>query len=306
MLGSGKYRHVLVHFLDADMWEVLGDSINDIKVTVWVHGADIQPWYRRKFNIETPEQEKVAKEKSEERMAFWRGILSPMHKNLQLVFVSNYLAEEVMEDLGFRLPDGQYHIIHNPINTDLFSYQEKDPELRKKILSIRPYASRAYANDLTVKCILDLSKESFFGELEFRIVGDGKLFDETVEPIRNFDNIIIEKKFLSQQEIAELHKQYGIFLCPSRMDTQGVSRDEAMSSGLIPVTTNAGAIPEFVNGENGFVVTQESHSELAKAVKTLYADSRLFVSLSQISSESARAKSGYKITVPKEIKLLLE
>src|SRR5690606_37063715 len=152
-------------------------------------------------------------------------------KNLQLVFVSNYFAEEVMEDLGFRLPEGQYHIIHNPINTDLFKYQEKDPELRKKILSIRPYASRVYANDLTVKCILELSKEPFFDELEFRIIGDGKLFDETVEPIRKFDNVIIEKKFLSQQEIAELHKQYGVFLCPSRMDTQGVSRDEAMGSG---------------------------------------------------------------------------
>src|SRR5690606_23800199 len=203
-------------FLDAEMWSVLGDFIDSLKVTVWVHGADIQPWYRRKFNIETPEQEEKAKEQSEKRMAFWRSILQPMHRNLQLVFVSNYFAEEVMEDLGFRLPKDKYHIIHNPINTDLFSYQEKDPELRKKILSIRPYASRVYANDLTVKCILELSKEPFFDELEFRIVGDGKLFDETVEPLQEFKNVIVEKRFLSQQEIAEIHRHYGVFLCPSR------------------------------------------------------------------------------------------
>lgn len=303
MLEKGKYRHVLVHFLDADMWEVLGDFIDDIKVTVWVHGADIQPWYRRKFNIETPEQEKVAKEKSEERMAFWRGILSPMHKNLQLVFVSNYFAEEVMEDLGFRLPEGQYHIIHNPINTDLFKYQEKDSELRKKILSIRPYASRVYANDLTVKCILELSKEPFFDELEFRIIGDGKLFDETVEPIRKFDNVIIEKKFLSQQEIAELHKQYGVFLCPSRMDTQGVSRDEAMASGLVPVTNAAGAIPEFVTKSNGYAVAPECVDSLSESIRDLVCSPKDFIELSVSSSKSITQRN-HKTIAKQEIVLI--
>jgi glycosyltransferase involved in cell wall biosynthesis len=34
---------------------------------------------------------------------------------------------------------------------------------------------------------------------------------------------------------------------PSRTDTQGVSRDEAMSSGLVPVTNAVAAIPEFVD-----------------------------------------------------------
>ncbi|BBO56828.1 glycosyltransferase [Cobetia sp. AM6] len=305
MLEKGKYRHVLVHFLDADMWEVLDDYIDKIKVTVWVHGADIQPWYRRKFNIENPEQEKVAKEKSKERMTFWRGILSPMHKNLQLVFVSNYFAEEVMEDLGFRLPEDQYHIIHNPINTDLFIYQEKDPELRKKILSIRPYASHVYANDLTVKCILELSKEPFFDELEFRIIGDGRLFDETVEPIRKLDNVIIERKFLSQTEIAELHKHYGIFLCPSRMDTQGVSRDEAMSSGLVPVSNSVGAVPEFVNDDCGCLASAESFFDLYEFIKKLYHDSEKFRKLSVNASKTSREKADQTIVVNKELELFL-
>ncbi|MCG6658048.1 FkbM family methyltransferase [Halomonas campisalis] len=303
MLQSGCYRHVLVHFLDPDMWQVLKDFVECIKITVWVHGADIQPWHRRKFLVDTLEQEKIAIELSDKRMSFWRDIVSSIHPNLELVFVSNYLAEEVMEDLGFRLPVNQYHIIHNPINTELFKYQEKDPALRKKILSIRSYASRVYANDLTVKCIIKLSEEPFFNELEFRLIGDGKLFDETVYPLRKFKNVIIEKKFLTQQEIAELHKEFGIFLCPSRMDTQGVSRDEAMSSGLVPVTSNVAAIPEFVGSECGIVASPESYVEMADGISKLYHSPDYFLGCSFSSSQSARRNVDQELVIKKEVLL---
>lgn len=284
LLTSERYKHVLVHFLDAEMWEVLSQFIDKIKVTVWVHGADIQPWYRRKFNITTPEQKVKAIELSDKRMAFWKSVLKPIHPNMKLVFVSQYFAEEVMEDLGFRIPEGSYEIINNPIDTELFQYRKKAPELRKKILSIRPYASKVYANDLTVKCILELAKEPFFDELEFRLIGDGVLFEETLKPVRNFKNVIIEQRFLSQREIAEIHKDYGVFLCPSRMDTQGVSRDEAMSSGLVPITSDVAAIPEFVNKSQGFLASNENIYELCSFIEQLYRDEELFSRMSQNAS----------------------
>jgi glycosyltransferase involved in cell wall biosynthesis/spore maturation protein CgeB len=304
MLESRKYRHVLVHFLDADIWEVLGDFIDEIKVTVWVHGADIQPWYRRKFNIETEAEERRAKDLSEKRMAFWRGVLQPMPENLQLVFVSKYFAEEIMDDLGIRLPEMQYYIIHNPINTDLFKYKKKDPELRKKILSIRPFASKVYANDLTVKCIIELSKEPYFNDLEFRIIGDGKLFEETVLPLKDFGNVKIERRFLAQQEIAALHKEYGVFLCPSRMDTQGVSRDEAMSSGLVPITNNVGAISEFVSSEEGFLARSNDFSGLVSGIKELYLNEKKFSLLSFNASQSVLKNRSISEIIYQELDLI--
>ena len=181
-----------------------------------------------------------------------------------------------MEDLGFRLPKNQYRIIHNPINTQLFSYQEKPPEQRKKILSIRPYVSRTYANDLSVKAIQLLAQKPWFSELQFRLIGDGPLFEETLAPLRQYANVRIDKGYLKQSEIAELHKDYGVFLCPSRMDTQGVSRDEAMASGLVPITNRVGAIPEFVDDECGFLAAPESFIELSDAIETLFLNSRTF------------------------------
>lgn len=304
MLESGRYRHVLVHFLDPDMWEVLKDFIDTINVTVWVHGADIQPWYRRKFNIETPEQEEMAKARSEVRVAFWQGLLQTMPAKLHIVFVSNSFAKEVMEDLGLYLPEVQYSIIHNPIDTDLFNYMEKDPEQRKKILSIRPYASKAYANDLTVEAILELSNKPYFNELEFRLIGDGELFDELTQPLKRFENVVLEKRFLTQEQIAELHKQYGIFLCPSRYDTQGVSRDEAMSSGLIPVTNAVAAIPEFVDDRCAMLAPPEDYLQLVVSVELLYTQPEMFCDKSKYAMKRIMKQSEKRLIIGKELELL--
>ena len=69
-----------------------------------------------------------------------------------------------MEDTGVELTEEQYLIIHNPIDTNLFNFIDKKPSQRMKVLSIRPYASRKYANDLTVNSILELSKSKEFKE----------------------------------------------------------------------------------------------------------------------------------------------
>ncbi|MRT21307.1 glycosyltransferase, partial [Comamonas sp. CAH-2] len=303
MLCSGQYKSVLVHFLDPAMWEVLQHHVDRIKVVVWVHGAEIQPWHRRDFNNETEEQRTVAKMKSDKRMAFWRELLKDIPTNLKLVFVSKWFAENVMEDLGFRISEDHYSIIHNPINADLFSYEKKPVEQRKKILSIRPYASKIYANDLSVKAILELSKKSFFNDLEFRMIGDGPLFEETLAPLRQFSNVYIEQRFLTQSEIAALHKEYGIFLCPTRMDTQGVSRDEAMSSGLVPITNRVGAIPEFVDEISGVLAPENDAIEMANGIERIYLTPNLFESMSAIAAKRIQKQSSSSLVIQFEIEL---
>lgn len=304
LLATGRYQTVLVHFLDPAMWKVLSRHIDRVRVVVWVHGADIQAYHRRAFACETEQEHQVARTKSDERLAFWRQLLQPMPANLKLVFVSRYLAQTSMEDLGIRLPEDGYTIIPNPIDTDLFSYQPKPPEQRKKILSIRPYASRIYANDLSVAAILELSREPFFHELEFRMIGDGRLFDEVLEPIRHFPNVVIEKRFLTQQEIAALHKDYGVFLCPTRLDTQGVSRDEAMASGLVAVTTDIAAVPEFTGADCSFLGRPEDASAVANAIRKIHADSATFESMSLRSARAIRSHRGKKALILNELSIL--
>ncbi len=301
MLASGRYRHVLVHFLDPDMWDVLKEFIGSIKVTVWVHGAEVQPWWRREYNYQDDSELEKAKSESDIRLSFWKGLFSNLPDNLHFVFVSQYFADEVIEDVAIPLPHNHYQIIHNPVDTDLFSYQEKPAEQRKKILSIRPYASRKYANDLSVKAVLELSKESFFSELEFRFIGDGALFDEVLDPIKKFSNVIVERGFLAQTDIARMHKEYGVFLCPTRMDAQGVSKDEAMSSGLVVVTNGVTAIPEFIDAESGILAGSEDYLGMAKGIVAMYNDVEYFKTLSQAAAKRSRQQVDKSRIVAQEL-----
>lgn len=304
LLDSGSYRSVLVHFLSSEMWDVL-EHYPDLQCIVWVHGAEIQPWHRRDYNYQNEHERDEAVRLSERRMKFWRGILNLKNQNLKLVFVSRYFAEEVFEDLGFRLPEEMYVIIHNPIDTNLFAHHQKSAEQRKRVLSIRPYASRKYANDLSVRAILNLSKKPFFKDIEFRMIGDGKLFDETLEPLRQFANVTIQRGFLNHQQIAALHREYGICLSPTRMDAQGVSRDEAMSSGLVPVTNAVAAIPEFVDESCGILAVSEDADGLAEGIEMLYENPSRFLELSRQAAERVKNQSSAERIIGMELELFM-
>ncbi len=304
VLKENQYKHILIHFLDDSIWQVVKPHIDTTRITVWLHGADIQSYERRAFLYETDSEVNKAKEIGDVKQAFWKSVLIPFHENLHLVFVSNYLADTAMEDLGIELDSSQYSVIPNPINTVQFNYIEKPVEQRKKILSIRPYASKVYANDLAVNAVLELAKEPFFNELEFRFIGDGVLFDETLEPLRQFDNVIIERKFVTHAEIADLHKEYGIFLCPSRMDTQGVSRDEAMSSGLVPITNAVAAIPEFVDNDSGVLCDGEDYMAIAAGIKMVCQSDEVFRSISSNAAKKVRANTCHEVTSKKEYEVI--
>jgi len=305
ILQQGKINTVCVHFLDVEMWEVLKNYADKINIIVWLHGAEIHPWWRREFNYASEGELKNAKTLSDERMKFWNGIFENIEKyKLHIVFVSKYFANEVFEDYKISLHDDRYSIIHNCIDTDMFKYEEKSIEQRKKILSIRPYVSPKYGNDLAIKCIQELAKKIYFNELEIRLIGSGELFESTTKPLRKYKNVILEKRFLRQEEISKLHKNYGIFLNPTRHDTQGVSRDEAMSSGLVPVTSAVTAIPEFVDDQCAILAEGEDFMAMAAGIDELYNDAERFLEMSRAAAIRVRSQTSKEYTIKKEIQLL--
>lgn len=306
ILKSGQYDHILVHLIDTNMWSVLEKFIDKIKVTIWVHGAEIDTWQKRAYEFEHMSQDEIARQKklSDNRVKFWRNILSKNYPNLHLVFVSEYFKNESLEGIGLSLNSDSYSIIHNYIDSKLFGYQKKNSNFRKKIFSVRPYHSHKYANDMAAKAIKILSKKDFFNDLEFCLVGDGKLFDEITEPLQQFSNVKLEKRFLQQFEIANYHKNYGVFLVPTRRDSQGVSRDEAMSSGLVPITTNTSAIPEFVDNNCGILVEPENPQALADAIEYLYYNPDKFVELSYNASQRVAVQCSFENTIMKELDII--
>lgn len=304
--SSGAYRHVGVHVLsEPELWDCIKDHLDSVATTIWVHGSEIQPWWRRASNYSTDARRAKAQASSNLRVDMWREVLTTKHPNLRIVFVSRSQYQMALRDLGLSHSEiGKIHVIGNYINSQKFVYSPKPDVQRKRILSIRPYVSSVYANDLAVKAVLELANRPIFSELEFLFIGDGPLFDETLSGIKHFSNVKIEKGFIPQDKIAELHKDYGVFLVPTRMDSQGVSRDEAMASGLVPVTNAVAAVPEFTDPSCAFAVPPEDYIALADAVEKLATDQDLFQRMSAAAAARVRHQSSIEQTISKEIQLL--
>ena len=305
-LSAGGIDTVCVHFLDQDMWDALKPFLGTIRLIIWSHGADIQPWWRRTFNYHTGEELEQAKVQSERRMKLWQDVFQTAKRSggkINLIFVSEYARRIVEEDYNCSLKDISV-LIPNLIDTQLFTYIPKAAADRLQIVSVRPYSSEIYANDLSVRAIELLSQKPWFKELNITLVGKGPLFVQLTSPLEHLENVTLRETFLRQSEIAELYHKNGIVLIPTRGDTQGVSRDEAMASGLVPVTNAVAAIPEFVDESCGILAPAEDFEAIAAGIERLYHDPELFLTMSENAARRVRSQTSREYTIDKELQLI--
>lgn len=299
-----KPDKILVHFLDFHMMDVIENINFKIPVIIWVHGVEALGWYRRLFNFDFFSFPKYIIRNSYQMIKFRNFIEKSNNKDVHFVFVSDWMRKTLEKDTGRKIKN--YSIIPNVIDTKLFPYHEKDKELRKKVLLIRPFSSKKYANDLAIKAIKYLSVSwKYFDNLTFTIIGEGKYFDKLTNPLKGFSNVHLINHFIEQKDIACFHKKHGVFLCPTRQDAQGVSMCEAMSSGLVPITSNNTAIPEYVEHYESGILTN-NYKEIAESLIKVYDDIKLFENMSRKASEDIYKKCRESLVISKEISLISE
>lgn len=295
---------IAAHSLADDMWAALSYTKTDLPIFGWLHGSEMLPHYATNFPDPTDPKRLAQKQTYLIRQLFWRALLDDWPPNLKLVFVSEKAAYLAQRSLDITLPDGAWGVIHNPIDTELFDYQPKNPNHRFKVLSIRPFNNWGYANDLSAAAIVKMSEHPLFDQFSFRIIGDGALFKEQLASLSQFRNVTCEQRFLTQAEISDVHKENGVFLVPTRMDTQGVSRDEAMSSGLVPVTNTVAAIPEFASPDCAGLAPAEDVSGLAALMLEMAENPTLFLDRSQMAARRVRRQTAAHIIIPAELSLM--
>lgn len=296
---------IAAHGFTESMWDALSPVAGRVPVRAWLHGSEIPEFFRQKaVRIADATAREEAVSGVERRRHFWAAFLPAMPERFGLVFVSHSAVDLARIDWGGALKAGSYSVVPNPIDTDLFAYREKQESDRFSILSIRPFDNWTYGNDMTVKAIQRLAIRPGFARLRFTIIGDGPLFEETLMPLRRFPTVSIRRRFLTQQEIVAEHAGNGIFLVPTRLDTHGVSRDEAMASGLVPVTNHVSAVPEFVDATCAALALPDDAAGLADAVTEMIEDPRLFLARSGAAAERVRSTTGHLIVIPRELALL--
>ena len=295
---------ILAHFIQAHLCKTL-PGYSSAPLLIWVHGEEALSWTRRLFYLRTLGPVNFLKYIASNHwqraaMAQLFRAANGSGQRIQFIFVSKWMHRIAEADVG--VPLASCNIIPNYIDSDFFSYVEKRAGANRKILLIRSFNSAKYANDLAIAAIEKLSKEyAGFQDMQFTIVGEGKLWNALTSRI-HFPNVTLINRSLDHEEIRRMHAEHGVFLCPTRQDAQGVSMCEAMSSGLVPVTSDNTAIPEFVSTQEGYL----SHSvdEIAAVLVELAGDEILFRQKSAAAARAIRARTGYAASINREIELI--
>lgn len=300
LLASRKYESISVHFLNHEMWNVLSPYLKTNKLYVFLHGYEVNRWIRRIFEYKSFKDLDNNITRSMQLQKFWHHVIDHKQSPEKYVFVSKWWQQAVSEDMELTFPRSKTEIIHNFIDTELFKYIPKDPEQRFKILWVRSSDARKYGNDLAIDCLSRLRTTNYWDKVQVKIIGDGKFFHEFEEAFGKEKNVSIERRFASQEEISILHREYGLFLVPTRLDSQGVSRDEAMSSGLIPITNAVTAIPEFADETCAVLAPAEDAKSMAEEIMRIFASPKIFQAMSKSAAERTRAQCDETNTVRRE------
>ena len=295
-LKGDWYALILIHFLDKKKINIVEDK----KCMIWVHGFEALSWKRRLYNI-NPRLPLYIIENTKQLNNFRKYAMT--HPQSMFIFVSDWMYNITCADIKYKIAN--HRIIHNYIDSTIFSFHEKNRDDAKNILLIRNFENRKYANDISIKFILALSKKEYFPKLQFTIYGEGKYFGKLTKKISRFSNVEINNHFITQHEISEIQKSHGVFLCPTRQDAQGVSMCEAMSSGLVPITSMNTAIPEFVK-ENveGFLCENRKLSSFVTAYESMLSDTTRFKTMSFAASTRVQRQCSIENTILKEIELM--
>ncbi|OFN74842.1 glycosyltransferase family 4 protein [Corynebacterium sp. HMSC074E01] len=305
LLSIYEYASVSVHFMNSEMWQVIKKVIpEDIPLAVFVHGYEVRNWSRLPYGIRDPKVLNGRIEKSLRNEDLWKELTASNSKVDKFFFVSDWWRTAAGEDLGIRFDQSRSVIVHNVIDGKIFSYEEKDADQRFKILWVRSAHAFNYGADIAAEVLRSLKETIYWDKLQITIVGDGEYFSEFDE-FREEPNVRVQRGFISQKEIADLHKEHGLFLVPSRFDTQGVSRDEAMGSGLVPITNPVTAIPEFVDDSCAIQFEESNIPGAIEKIVALFESPERFLAMSRNAAQRVRAQSGPSNTVAKEMEILL-
>lgn len=308
-VNNQKIDRILIHFINKKMYTAL-KMMNDCpKVLIWFHGFEAEPWYSRYYNFLASKQTFI--QQMIRKDAYYvdtKNMLIDLinDENLQKEFIytsNSYKTKYVDPYLGIQ-PD-KFYIIPNPIDPDIFKYNPKNEEDRFNICNIRPYTAPNYANDITRDVIIGLSKKKYFKKLTFNLYGDGPLFDNITEPLKKFNNVNLNKGFVHQKDIVNIHKANGIYLGPTRHDSQGVSLCEAMSSGLVPISNDIGAIAEFVeHNESGLLAGRDDVKGMIQHIEYLIKNPKEFIKMSEKASRMIIEQTGKQIVMQKEFEVI--
>ena len=299
---------VFVHFVSSKIISTLKNVKRSIKIVIFVHGNEALMWYERLFKdriVDLITLLKFIKYIVVNSLTILniRKYFKHVSNKVEIVTVSEWMKEKT--SINWKVNKDIIKVIPNVIDEDTFKFRNIDEEKLCNILIIKNYSNGKYCCDIIEKIIIKMSCRNDFNKYCFTIIGDGILFDKYTRKIKKYDNVKIHKGFINHKEIAQIHKENAILLCPTRQDAQGVSMCEGMSSGLIPITSNSSAIPEYIPKEYNYLLCNNDNIlEFIDNIVNVSSDYKKYKKMSKNVSNFIRNLCSSEKTIKREIELI--
>lgn len=106
---------------------------------------------------------------------------------------------------------------------------------------------------------------------ELIIVGSGELYEEILSKLPDILNIKVRMiGSLNRQELSEVYQSAHLNILPSESEGFPKVIAEGAAYGCIPIVTDISSLSQYIrNGENGFLISDNSERELARAISAI-------------------------------------
>ena len=183
-------------------------------------------------------------------------------------------------------------VVPNPVvlpsNEDL-DRREHSPLLRLLFLGLLDQQKGIY--DLLQ--VLADHKEEFEGRVLLNVGGNGDVatFENTVKKM-GLEKLVIFHGWVSGDKKKELLLNSDVFILPSYVEGLPMAILEAMTYGLVIVSTTVGAIPEVVSQDYGYLIAPGDQEALLDSLRSFPVEHEQLLELKQAS-----AREGQKYSV---------
>lgn len=294
---------VLAHSPSPTTIDALLEHVPMHRLAVWFHGYEIRDYRHLAGNHTTQELATIRAARDElNRARFAAAARLFAEDAATVVFVSEFQRALVGRDIG--VTPANWRVIPNHIDGDLFRARVRRPEEATNLLLLRSFAERNYGNDIALRALEILAAEPGFDRLTVTVRGFGRHFARETAALRAHPNVTVEERYSSPIEMAAAHQRHGVFLCPTRFDTQGVMLGEAMASGMATITNPVAAIPEFTDATCSLLPRAEDPWAFAAAIAHLVENPGLVPELSTAAAARVREQCGHDATIGREINLI--
>jgi glycosyltransferase involved in cell wall biosynthesis len=164
--------------------------------------------------------------------------------------------------------DTEVVTIPNGVNASDYNHKEKKFNLlRLNLLFVARFAHNKGIHIL-LQAIKELNEEGWEDKLVFNLGGKGPLFEHYRNKC-NYKNVNY-LGFILDEQLIDLYKKADVFVFPTLFEGMPTVVLEAMSFGLPVIVSNVGATAELVDGENGYLIAENSVSQLKAAIIDFY------------------------------------